>query len=47
MAMLFNQNSDSGWEYEVRAAGKTYHKELAKLTHKREGGMTNQKNLKQ
>ena len=47
MAMLFNQNSDSGWEYEVRAAGKTYHKELSKLTHKREGGMTNQKNLKQ
>ena len=39
MAMLFNQNSDSGWEYEVRAAGKTYHEELAKLTHKREGGM--------
>lgn len=33
MALLFNQNSDSGWEYEVRAGGKIYEKELAKLTH--------------
>ena len=33
MALVFNQNSDSGWEYEVRAGGKVYAKELAKLTH--------------
>tara|TARA_B110001454_G_C12385067_1_gene294336 strand:+ start:220 stop:462 length:243 start_codon:yes stop_codon:yes gene_type:complete len=33
MALLFNQNSDSGWEYEVRAGGKIYEKELSKLTH--------------
>ena len=33
MALVFNQNSDSGWEYEVRAGGKVYVKELAKLTH--------------
>tara|TARA_B110000196_G_C20472996_1_gene354507 strand:- start:72 stop:308 length:237 start_codon:yes stop_codon:yes gene_type:complete len=25
MALVFNQNSDSGWEYEVRGGGKIYH----------------------
>jgi len=24
MAEIFNQNSDSGWTYEVRGGGKTY-----------------------
>ena len=35
MALLFNQNSDSGWEYEVRGGGKIYEMELAELTHHR------------
>jgi len=39
MALIFNRNSHSGCHYEVRAGGKIYSKELAKLTHKREGGM--------
>tara|TARA_R110002167_G_scaffold128269_4_gene310357 strand:- start:246 stop:485 length:240 start_codon:yes stop_codon:yes gene_type:complete len=33
MALVFNQNSDSGWEYEVRGGGKIYQMELAELTH--------------
>ena len=33
MALVFNQNSDSGWEYEVRGGGKIYQEELAELTH--------------
>ena len=39
MALIFNRNSHSGCHYEVRAGGKIYWKELAKLTHKKEGGM--------
>ena len=35
MALVFNQNSDSGWEYEVRGCGKIYQIELAELTHHR------------
>jgi hypothetical protein len=34
MALVFNQNSDSGWEYEVRGGGKIYAMELAELTHR-------------
>ena len=39
MTEIFNRNSHSGCHYEVRAGGKIYWKELAKLTHKKEGGM--------
>lgn len=34
MALIFNRNSDSGWQYEVRGGGKTYDRELAYLTHR-------------
>jgi hypothetical protein len=34
MALILNQNSDSGWHYEVRGGDKTYKMELAELTHR-------------
>tara|TARA_R110002051_G_scaffold294404_1_gene359682 strand:- start:5075 stop:5314 length:240 start_codon:yes stop_codon:yes gene_type:complete len=41
MALVFNQNSDSGWEYEVRGGGKIYKKELAELTHRNKKELMN------
>jgi hypothetical protein len=34
MAVVLNQNSDSGWHYEVRGGGKIYQVELAEKTYR-------------